>query len=164
MGEELKQALKLQPLVTGGFFLEIYRDSETLTNSQAGVEWLVDKRGTSTHIYYLLMGSDVEKFHRMRCDEGFSFYTGNTAVLIHCISPDGTLTTKKLDSKAFEFYVTIPKGSWFAVELADCSPNSYALMGCTVAPAFEYAELEIADRQTLTMLFPQHLNLINKLS
>ena len=83
-------------------------------------------------------------------------------MLVHCINSDGSLTTKTLDPKTFSFYANVSKGTWFGVELVDKKSDSYALVGLTVAPAFEFAEFELADRQTLAKQFPQHIDLINK--
>lgn len=162
MAEGIKNALNLKPHPAGGFYSEVFRDSATLSKAQADVQWLVEKRSCSSHIYFLLVGTDFDKLHRVRCDEGFNYYAGNTAVLIHCIAPDGSLDTKPLDPKTFSYYVNIPKGTWFCVELADKKPDSYALVGITVAPAFEFVEFELAERQTFVQQFPQHADFINK--
>ena len=162
MAESIKSALKLHPHPARGFYSEIYRDNSILTKAQTDVQWLVEQRACSSHIYFLLVGADFDKLHRVRCDEGFSYYAGNTAVLVHCINSNGSLTTKTLDPKTFSYYANVSKGTWFGVELADKKADSYALVGLTVAPAFEFAEFELADRQTLAKQFPQHIDLINK--
>lgn len=164
MAEKLKSSLNLLSHVEGGSFLEIYRNNSTIPPVNLENGHHNSKRGWSSHIYYLLSGAEYSKFHRLRCDEGLSYYAGNTAMLVHCIAPDGTLTTNELDPKAFKFYVNIPKGTWFGMELANQSPDSYVLIGCTVAPAFDYAEFELGNRKTLIDDFPKHAILISKLT
>jgi len=56
----------------------------------------------------------------------------------------------------------IKAGSWFASVPAEDS--EYALVGCTVAPGFDFAEFELADRTALTKQFPQHTKIIEALT
>ena len=43
-------------------------------------------------------------------------------------------------------------------------PEGYALVGCTVAPGFDFADLEIADSESLIRQFPDHSGLIKRLT
>lgn len=164
MAEAIKNALKLQAHPMGGFYGESYRDSATLTKCQADVEWLVEKRAASSQVNFLLVGTNVSKLHRLRCDEGITYYAGNTPLVVYFLAADGTLTTKQLDPTKFSYYVNVPKGTWFGVELANKSADSYALYSSTVAPAFEFAEFEVADGEALAKQFPQYAELIKKLT
>jgi predicted cupin superfamily sugar epimerase len=56
----------------------------------------------------------------------------------------------------------VPAGHWFGAAPAVGSP--YALVGCTVAPAFEFAAFELADRATLLSAFPEAAELIRRLT
>jgi len=60
------------------------------------------------------------------------------------------------------FQAVVKAGSWFASELRN--PNSYALVGCTVAPGFDFADFELARRGELARIFPQHRQLITNLT
>lgn len=164
MAEDLKRALNLFPHPEGGWYREIYVDKSAIPQPRKEHGLIVEKRGWSSHIYYMLSENEYSKFHRLRCDECMCYYSGNTAVLVHCIAADGTLTTMELDCKTLKFFITVPKGSWFSIELADQCADSYALIGCSVAPAFNYAELEFGDKATLINHFPQHATLISKLT
>jgi len=55
----------------------------------------------------------------------------------------------------------VPAGRWFASEPND---GGYALVGCTVAPGFDFTDFELAERDRLTAEFPQHRQLIKRLT
>ena len=122
----------------------------------------MEKPACSSQLYFLLVGTNVIKLHRLRCGEGINFNAGNTALLVHTINADGTLAIMQLDPTNFSFYANVPKNSWFGKELADKKPDSYVLFGSTVAPAFDFKEFEVADPQTLEKLYPQHTDVIKK--
>ena len=60
------------------------------------------------------------------------------------------------------FQILIKRGSWFGAIVNDST--CYALVGCTVFPAFSFADFELADRRRLTMLYPKHKTIIEKLT
>ena len=49
----------------------------------------------------------------------------------------------------------VPAGRWFGARLADPRPDAYALVGCTVAPGFDFADFEMGDRGALVERFPE---------
>lgn len=53
-------------------------------------------------------------------------------------------------------------GAWFGAEIEH--PGGWALVGCTVAPGFEFADLEFADRDALTRAYPAHADVIARLT
>ena len=57
-----------------------------------------------------------------------------------------------------EFQFTVPQNCWFAAHLIN--KNGYALVGCTVAPGFEFADFFLADKKQLSEQYPQFLSLI----
>jgi len=60
------------------------------------------------------------------------------------------------------YQAVVPAGSWFGAELAE--PDGYALVGCTVAPGFEFSEFELADTDALLAGHPGHGDLIRRLA
>jgi predicted cupin superfamily sugar epimerase len=56
----------------------------------------------------------------------------------------------------------VPAGCWFASRVVDSS--GFALVGCTVAPGFDFADFELAKRDELAGCFPQHQRLIDELT
>jgi predicted cupin superfamily sugar epimerase len=64
--------------------------------------------------------------------------------------------------KGETFQAVVPANTWFASRPA--AGSSYALVGCTVAPGFDFQDFEMADRETLRASFPQHDKLIEELT
>jgi hypothetical protein len=58
------------------------------------------------------------------------------------------------------FQAVIPKGCWFAAYVKD--PSSFALVGCTVAPGFDFEDFEMGVNTTLTKLYPEHFQIFKK--
>jgi predicted cupin superfamily sugar epimerase len=144
--------LGLRPHPEGGFFTEGYR-SERSVVGDAG------ERTAVTSIYYLLSGDDFSAFHRLRSDEIWHFYEG-ADVAIECIDAGGSHRRLVIGRAARQ--APMPPGVWFAAHLADGA--GYALVGCDVAPGFEYKDFEIASRSQLLAAFPEHAALIERLT
>ncbi len=155
--------LRLAPHPEGGWFAQTYRSAESVRDGQLPRRFEGD-RVFSTAIYYLLEGGDFSAFHRIKSDEIWHFYAGSP-VTLYVIEKSGRLVQKKLGSepdKGESFQVVVEAGCWFAAAVDD--PASYALMGCTVAPGFEYADFQLADRGHLLQEYPQHRKIIEKLT
>ena len=60
-----------------------------------------------------------------------------------------------------QFYV-VKAGEWFAAEVQE--KNSFAFVGCTVAPGFDFRDFVMPNRKELVALFPKHKDIISKLS
>ena len=56
----------------------------------------------------------------------------------------------------------VPAKTWFGAYLE--KPNTYALLGCTVAPGFDFEDFELGKKAELLELFPEHKEIIEKLS
>lgn len=153
--------LQLQPHPEGGYFKETYRSDESIAHD-ALPKRFTGERSFSTAIYYLLQNGDRSVFHRIKSDECWHFYEGGT-LLIHVIENDGNYYCIKLgkDLAAGEtFQHVVPANTWFASEPA---PDSmFSLAGCTVAPGFDFTDLEIADKESLLSSFPRNAGIINR--
>ena len=153
------EKLKLIPHPEGGFFNEIYRSGESIEVQSLHSRYN-SKRCFSTSIYYLLIGEQKSHFHKLKSDEVWHFYKGSP-VIIHCLHENNGYIQIKIGSDfsndIFPQYV-IEKGTWFAAEVAD--KNSYSLIGCTVAPGFEFDDFELGSSKHLTEKFPGHKELI----
>ncbi len=155
--------LRLQPHPEGGFYRETYRSAECIS-LQALPERFSGERRFSTAIFYLLQQGDYSLFHRIKSDECWHFYAGET-LLVHVIQKNGNYTCIKLGDNAAAgetFQFVVPATAWFAAEPAPLS--SFSLTGCTVAPGFNFADFEIADGKQLLASFPQHSAVISRLS
>ena len=154
--------LGLQPHPEGGYFRETYRCEENISPGAIPTRFS-GFRSFSTSIYYLLERGDFSAFHRIKSDECWHFYAGQT-LLIHIIKEDGIYFCTQLgnDVAAGEtFQFAVPAGAWFAVEPA--SYGDFALAGCTVSPGFDFADFEMADKKTLLDAFSEHRDIISRL-
>jgi predicted cupin superfamily sugar epimerase len=124
--------LELLPHPEGGFYRETFRDRP----EDGG-------RGASTAIYYLLRAGEVSAWHRVTdAVEVWHYYAGEALDLT--LSADGRETSVcrlGTDLEAGERpQVTVPAGVW---QTARCL-GEWTLVGCTVAPAFEFGSFEMA--------------------
>ena len=147
----------------GGYFKETYRSEELLGRKCLPVRYESD-RSFGTAIYFLLKEKGFSAFHRLKSDETWHFYTGSSFELF-VLENNGNLAHYLLgdNPEAGEvFQLTISRGQWFASRLTD--QTHFGLVGCTVAPGFNFEDFEMAEREKLAMEFPQHSQLIQQLT
>ena len=157
------QRLALNEHPEGGHFREVYRSHERI--GAASLPSRYDgARSFSTSIYFLLQGGEVSRLHRLKSDELWHFYAGSP-LTIHVLSEQGDYSTVVLGSdpeRGEEFQAVVKAGWWFGATVNDSA--SYSLVGCTVAPGFDYQDFELADREELARAFPQHRQMIVRLT
>jgi predicted cupin superfamily sugar epimerase len=144
----------------GGYFKETFRANES-TDADHLPERYSTSRCISTSIYFLLTTESVSNFHRLTSDEIWHYHTGGVA-RIHIISPAGTYYFKDIGpdlAAGQQFQVLIPRHSWFAAEVIS---EEYILVGCTVAPGFEFEDFELARRSELATKYPDLSSLIER--
>ena len=149
--EEVIQKLGLVPLpIEGGFFKETYR-------SDRSVESVLGKRTESTAIYYLITQDSFSALHMVDQEEIFHFYSGDEVEMFQ-ILPDGTSRTLIIGSieDGLEPQVIVPRGVWQGTKLKFPGKDKWALLGCTVAPGFEYENFHLDSREVLQKRFPEH--------
>ncbi len=157
------EKLNLEVHPEGGYFREFYRSDENIAMN-ALPDRYNGNRSFSTSIYFLLKGTQISNFHRIQSDETWHFYQGTTLKLF-TLENDGTLTTRLLGNNLEEgesLQITIPRNNWFGGKVVD--KNSFALLGCTVAPGFHFDDFELAKKQKLIDKFPRHKDLIGELT
>ncbi|HEX3635533.1 MAG TPA: cupin domain-containing protein [Paraburkholderia sp.] len=158
--DELIHRFDLKPHPEGGFFSETYRSAEPVRRDDGSMQ----TRSASTAIYYLLCDGAHSAWHRIKSDEVWHFYAGEP-LNVHVLDQAGALITHRLGNALTHsdavFQAVVPAGLWFAAECAD--PATFALVGCTVAPGFEFSEFELADVEPLKAQHPQHAALIERL-
>lgn len=157
--QRLVAQFNMQPHPEGGYYHETYRATDKVSRlSDSAV------RNSSTAIYYLLDNGAYSAWHRIASDEVWHFYAGQP-LLLHVLLDDGQLQTHRLGHPLKHDDVVcqavVPAGCWFAAQLA--TPESFALLGCTVAPGFEFSEFELADGDALLTQYPQHADVIRPL-
>jgi len=153
------EKLQLQRHPEGGYFKEIYRSYEII-KKESLPERYSDERNFSTSIYFLLEKNDVSLFHRLKSDEIWHFYSG-TSLTLYIIDKNGFL--KKIvvgdnPDNGEVLQTVIKNGNWFAAKVNN--PDSYSLIGCTVSPGFSFNDFELAKREDLIKLFPDHSDII----
>jgi hypothetical protein len=161
--KKIIEKLNLVKHPEGGYYKETYR-SEGIIPKSVLSEKHTGNRNYSTLIYYMLVGNDISRLHRLPSDETWHFYAGSR-LLIYTINDKGKLNTVKLGNNLNEgevFHCVIKAGLWFGAEIENKS--SYTLMGCTVSPGFHFDDFEIASRDELLKKFPQHIETIVKLT
>lgn len=130
---EIIARLDLKPHPEGGHFRETFRDSRVDGNG----------RSLSTAIYFLLARGERSHWHRIDAVETWHYYAGDALALR--IADDGGRRTIRLgpDLAAGEVpQAIVPPHAWQA---AECS-GDWTLVGCTVAPGFDFAKFELAPQ------------------
>ncbi len=131
---QLIDKLQLTPHPEGGFYREVYR-SELLVHSDT----VNELRAGMTDIYFLLSAGQVSRWHRVAHDELWNFYAGGP-LLLRQLSPDLTqLCSSQLDPQIGQYKQLVPGGYWQAAE----SCGEYSLVGCTVAPGFDFSDFRL---------------------
>lgn len=155
------EKLQLQAHPEGGYYRETYRSALSLPESVLPAAFSGD-RSVCTGIYYLLQAGDCSRLHRIASDEMWHFHAGGT-LAVHVIDPTGDYQCLSLGLSAGAVpQQVVPAGAWFG---AEPSPGTdYVLVGCTVAPGFDFADFQMADRAALLAAYPRHAGLIRRLT
>lgn len=154
----LVTTLGLAPHPEGGFYRETWRAPLVLTGLPHGAP-----RAAHTAIYYLLPVGTFSAIHRVSSDEVWHHYDGD-AVDLHLVDDRGRHHVEVLGrdlAKGERPQHVVPAGVWQA---AMPRGSRYALCGCTVAPGFDFADFEMPSRAAMVELFPQHAELMTKLT
>jgi predicted cupin superfamily sugar epimerase len=153
--------LKLKKHPEGGYYREVYRSGELILGEHLPKRFK-SSRNFSTSIYFLLEGAQFSAFHYLQSDEIWHFYDGSD-VIIYLINQNGRFSKKKVGKgKKSKFQVTVEKNNWFAAELEN--KKSFALIGCTVSPGFEFDDFTLGNKQELIKKYSKHKKLIEKLT
>jgi uncharacterized protein len=147
----------------GGWYRESYRCAEFVAGSDLP-ERFAGPRPFSTAIYFLLEKGEISALHRIKSDEIWHFYAGAPLVL-HILTPQGEHLELKLgpDFAAGESYqAVVAAGCWFGAEVSGV--GGYSLVGCTVAPGFDFADFQMGKRAYLQQEYPRHKEVICRLT
>ena len=151
--EELIARFRLEKHPEGGYYRENYRAA----GGGGG-------RSFSTAVYFLLPAGHRSRLHRLKSDEVWHFYAGGPLTVAQ-FWPDGRTAETAFGSDLAagqKFQHVVPAGCWFG---AYPGPGTeYSFVGCTVAPGFDFADFELADRAALLREFPGAGELIEKLT
>lgn len=161
---EVIRLLGLKPHpIEGGWFDETWRAGDILDPAMLPGRY-VGPRNAGTAIYYLLTEGAVSALHRLQSDEIFHFYLGDAVEMLKLL-PDGSSETMVLGSDlgaGQRPQICVPAQAWQGARLLP--GGRFALMGCTVAPGFDYADYEHAtDKQALLSGWPDQRERIEAL-
>jgi hypothetical protein len=164
---ELVEKLKMQAHPEGGHFVEMYRSP-----LQVAVPYATTTRAACTGIYSLIGTHDRSSLHRIKSDEMWHFYDGAplTVVVLDAAAPrhHHRIVLGRDMAKGQVMQAVVPAGEWFGAYIDPATgPTTdtpdYALVGCTVAPGFDFADFELADTERLTRAFPHAADVIELL-
>ena len=148
--QALIDELKLAAHPERGFFAETYRASTSVEAASHD-----QTRAASTAIYFLITADAPATFlHRLKSDEVFHLYEGGPLNILR-LFPDGRADMPRLGldlAGAERPQIVVPAGTWFGTELAPGA--TYCLVGCTVAPGFDFADFELAQGPELLARYP----------
>jgi len=151
--------LKLDKHPEGGWYKEIYRSDMVIDKKCFNGKYSGD-RNSMTSIYYLLKKNEFSAFHKIKSDEIWHYYDG-APLILYTINENGELNKYILGTdKNCLPQVIIPANTWFGATTS----GDYTLMGCTVSPGFDFEDFELASRKVLSEQFPQHSEIIRKLT
>jgi uncharacterized protein len=123
--------LDLKPHPEGGHYRETFRDANCDANG----------RSHSTAIYFLLARGERSHWHRIDAVEVWHYYAGDALALRIADDRDARSIRLGPDLSAGEVpQATVPAHAWQAAE----STGDWTLVGCTVAPGFEFTGFELA--------------------
>ena len=164
--DQLVARYGLQPHPEGGFYRRIWCSSGRIAAQAFPPSYAGERRGRtpppfclpagdppcyagerpwSTSILFLLRAGEHSRLHRLHSDEIWHFLLGGPLRLA-VIHPDGSGEDHLLGqdlAAGQELVHVVPGGGWFGA--MPCPETSYALVGCTVAPGFDFADFELAS-------------------
>ncbi len=145
--EQLIDHFELEPHPEGGYYKRTF----------------LSVNHSFSSILFLLTKGNFSAFHRIKPNEQWNWYLGDN-IIIHEINTAGEYTKTVLSNQPeqLNFQHIVKGGNWFASE---CLGNfGFALCGCTVIPAFQFADFELGKRSDLIQSYPQHGPLITHLT
>jgi len=132
---DLISELRLQPHPEGGYFREIFRSTHKVQP--------LDERSTRTAlttIYFLLLDGQHGRWHRVTSDETWHFYEGDP-LEVYWIDGQDAVHQEVLGTGSSNTHpvCVVPAGCWQAARPL----GEYSLLGCTVAPGFDFQDFEM---------------------
>lgn len=172
--EDIKRLLGLTPHPKeGGFFARTFASEDRLNASSFDAARYSGPRHTMTAIYYLLEPDTFSEMHMLASDEIFHRYLGDPVQMLQ-LHEDGSASRHVLGSDLLTGQrpqVAVRRGTWQGARLlrpergAEAMASyGFALLGCTVAPGFEYADYTSGKRSDLLARWPKEAELIRALT
>ena len=159
----LVKELNLLPHPEGGFYKETYRSGLEITESCLPDDFK-GNRNIATCIYFLIENGNFSALHKIKSDETWHFYYGDALEVVE-IDSEGTLTKTTIGSNLLNgetFQYTVKANNWFGSRVS--GDGKFSLVGCSVYPGFDFNDFELATKDNLTNLYPQHQVIIDELT
>ncbi|MCK9512449.1 MAG: cupin domain-containing protein [Pigmentiphaga sp.] len=139
---QLIDQLKLQPHPEGGLFAEVYRSAIPVSRADGS------QRAALTTIYFLLPEGAVSQWHRVAADEVWHFYEGAPLRLSIAEAPGHMVRHEWLGvaDECCRPVRIVPAHAWQGA----ASSGAFTLVGCTVAPGFDFADFVLLDQLDTT--------------
>jgi uncharacterized protein len=119
----------------GGRYREVFRSTATVRIQDGSF------RSALTHIYFSLQPGEVSHFHRVGSDEIWNLYRGSGLFLYTWDGTNAPARRHTLSAGSNCFCHVVPAGIWQAAEPI----SDTVLVGCSVAPGFEFSEFTLLD-------------------
>lgn len=154
--QQLVSQLNLLPHPEGGFYKETYRSIDLVKTPNG-------ERNICTVIYFLLTSDDVSKFHRIQSDEHWFWHEGSS-LTIHVLDQTKyqKITLGPIQEIGSQPYQCVAAEKIFGSTVD--APDSYALVSCVVSPGFDFGDFELMKKKDLEAEFPDHLEIISRLT
>ncbi|MEM6328721.1 MAG: cupin domain-containing protein [Planctomycetota bacterium] len=168
--EAILALLDLKPMPQeGGYYRETYRAATTLAEEALPEEY-IGQRNASTAIYFLITPEECSALHILPSDEVFHFYLGDPVEMLRLgVGSDGDagdVTTLGTDLAAGQRpQVVVEGGVWQGCRLKD--GGRLALLGCTVAPGFDFRDFHVAtptEVEDLAEAYPDYAAMVRRLA
>jgi predicted cupin superfamily sugar epimerase len=167
--ERLVRTLELSVHPEGGYYREIYRSTETVTRDALPSRF-GGPRAFSTAIYFLVPSGTFSALHDIASDECWHHYEGDplrVVTLDEAGVREDFVLGKALEGKERPFAV-VPAGRVFGsfseAPSDGRSSVGFSLVGCTVAPGFDFADFRMESRAALLRRFPGHDAIVTALT
>ena len=155
--EKIIAQLGLQPLPhEGGFYRQTW-----VAPLRAG-----ETRASGSAIYYLITRDSFSALHRLAMHEIWHFYAGDPVrmVLLHSAGEVQRVILGPDVLAGGQPQVLVPGGVWQGARLADGAKRGWALVGCTVTPAWNDRDFTLGERAALARRFPEAADEIARLT
>ncbi|TLG72972.1 cupin domain-containing protein [Culicoidibacter larvae] len=154
--EHWKKVLNMTTHREGGSYFQSYAADYQVSDKNQNT------RPAATSIYFLLEEGDYSAFHRLQADEVWYFHDGQP-LSVWAIDLSGALHEMRLglDVDAGEHPQVVVPAGWIFGSVVD---SGYALVGCAVAPGFDYQDFELLSKESLLADYPEHHEIIDRLA
>ncbi|KAA0149131.1 hypothetical protein FNF27_04510 [Cafeteria roenbergensis] len=128
----------------GGFFRRVYESDAKIEGDLTPGAYAGGPRHVMTHIFFLLTRGQVSHLHKIASDELWHFYGGDPLTVVEADPKTGSVLETTIGREVAAPFHAVPAGKWFGAR----AEGEWSLVGCTVAPGFDFADFVLADRAT----------------